>query len=271
MGSVHSDVTRKLCVEMVLVLRDMSIDILPSEEFSRSEAPFDYDGVDLLADAILVGISSWLREINPTEWALQPWYLCLLEVVHLLRGPISAALLPKSFSRATSNSFEKDIPTIYREVELDVMVETSIKTIPPRVPGFGLYYSEHVAGSEKKAAPSVPQENNSGVSFEDAKRTRQFNIVVLGSGGTGKTALTERFIHDIYAEEWDPTRARATSEFCIEQHHRQIMVDGEVSLLEVIDNAGSEYFSFGNEVYMKVAPILARLSHDRVLTHMVVC
>ncbi|KAJ7217426.1 ras family-domain-containing protein [Mycena rebaudengoi] len=200
MGSVHSDVTRKLCVEMVLVLRDMSIDILPSEEFPRSEAPFDYDGVDLLADAILVGISSWLKKINPTEWALQSWYLCLVEVVHLLRGPTSAALLPKSFSRATSNSFEKDIPTIYREVELDVMVETSIKTIPPHVPGFGLYYSEHVAGSEKKAAPSVPQDNNSGVSFSDAKRTRQFNIV-----------------------------------------------------LEVIDSAGSEYFSFGNEVYMKSA------------------
>ncbi|KAJ7282210.1 hypothetical protein C8J57DRAFT_1294846 [Mycena rebaudengoi] len=245
MGGVHSDVARKLCVEMVLVLRDMSIDILPSEEFPRSEAPFDYDGVDLLADAILVGISSWLREINPTEWALQPWYLCLREVVHLLRGPISAALLPKSFSRATSNSFEKDIPTIYREVELDIMVETSTKTIPPRIPGFGLHYSEHVAGSEKIAAPSVPREKNSGVSFEDAKRTRQFSIVVLGSAGTGKTALIERFMHDAYLEKWDPTIE--------EQYHRHILVDGEVSPLEVINTAGLEQFSSLNEVYMKSA------------------
>ena len=120
--------------------------------------------------------------------------------------PISAALLPKSFSRATSDSFENDIPTIYREVELDVMVETSTKTILPRVPRFGLYYSENVAESEKTAAPPGPGgKNNSGVSFSDAKRTRQFNIVVLGCmssvtsktrilicsvGGTGKTALT---------------------------------------------------------------------------------
>jgi hypothetical protein len=86
MGRVHTDVARKLCAEMVRVLRDISIDILPSEESPRSEAPFDYDGVDLLADALLVGISSWLREINPAEWALQPWYLHLREVVHLLRG-----------------------------------------------------------------------------------------------------------------------------------------------------------------------------------------
>jgi hypothetical protein len=37
------------------------IDIHPSEEFPRSEAPFGYNGVDVLVDAILVGISSWLR------------------------------------------------------------------------------------------------------------------------------------------------------------------------------------------------------------------
>jgi hypothetical protein len=91
--------------------------------------------------------------------------------------PISAALLPKSFSRVSSGSFEKDIPTIYREVELDVMVETSTKTIPPPVPGFGLYSSENVAGSEKTAAPPVPREKNS---FEDTKFTREFKIVVLG-------------------------------------------------------------------------------------------
>jgi hypothetical protein len=132
-------------------------------------------------------------------------YQCLSGVYpahNITFRPISAALLPKSFSRATSNYFERDIPTIYREVELDVMVETSTKTIPPRVPGFGLYYSEHGAASEKTAAPSV---KNSGVSLENANRTRQFNIVVLGcmssvpsntrilicsGGGTGKTALT---------------------------------------------------------------------------------
>jgi hypothetical protein len=86
MGRVHTDVARKLCAEMVRVLKDISIDILPSEELPRSEDPFDYDGVDVLADAILVGISSWLSQMNPTEWPLQPWYLQLREVVHLLRG-----------------------------------------------------------------------------------------------------------------------------------------------------------------------------------------
>ncbi|KAJ7282203.1 P-loop containing nucleoside triphosphate hydrolase protein [Mycena rebaudengoi] len=125
------------------------------------------------------------------------------------------------------------------------MVETSTKTIPPRVPGFGLYYSEHVTGSENPAAPSVPGNNNSGVSFEDAKRTRQFNVIVLGSAGTGKTALIERFMHDAYLEKWDPTIE--------EEYHRQILVDGEVALLEIINTAGLEQFSSLNDVYMKSA------------------
>ncbi|KAJ7110509.1 ras family-domain-containing protein [Mycena epipterygia] len=115
------------------------------------------------------------------------------------------------------------------------MLETSTTTIPPRVPG----------GSEKTAAPSALREKNSGVSFKDAKRTRQFNIVVLGSGGTGKIALTERFIHDTYVEKFDPTIE--------EQHHRQILVDGEVSPLEILDTAGSEHFPSLAESYMKSA------------------
>ncbi|KAJ7837306.1 hypothetical protein B0H13DRAFT_1912557 [Mycena leptocephala] len=179
MGSVHTDVARKLCAEMVRVLKDISIDIHPSEEFPRSEAPFDYDGVDVLADAILVGISSWLRQINPTEWPLQPWYFHLRQVVHLLRGPISAALLPKSFSRASSDSFEKDIPTIYREFELEVMVETSTKTMPPPVPDL-VYTIRKMFPGRKKQLPRPSLER---------RRTRSR---IQNSYGNGRLSFSDR-------------------------------------------------------------------------------
>jgi hypothetical protein len=55
------------------------------------------------------------------------------------------------------------------------MVETSTKTNLHPVPGSGLYDSDHVGGAKKRA-----EKENSGVSFEDAKRTRQFNIAVFG-------------------------------------------------------------------------------------------
>jgi GTPase SAR1 family protein len=34
---------------------------------------------------------------------------------------------------------------------------------------------------------------------------REFNVVVLGAGGVGKSALTVRFTQDIFLENYDPT------------------------------------------------------------------
>ncbi|KAJ7263740.1 small GTPase superfamily [Mycena rebaudengoi] len=70
-------------------------------------------------------------------------------------------------------------------------------------------------------------------------------IPICSGGGTGKTALTERFIHDTYHENTDPTIE--------EQYRRQILVDGEVSPLEVLDTAGQGFFKSLNDVYMKSA------------------
>ncbi|KAJ7824716.1 kinase-like domain-containing protein [Mycena olivaceomarginata] len=57
-GSVHSDVARKLCMKMVQVLKDIGVDVIPSAESMEPESPFDYEGVDLLADKVLAGIIS---------------------------------------------------------------------------------------------------------------------------------------------------------------------------------------------------------------------
>ncbi|KAJ6448925.1 small GTPase superfamily [Mycena sanguinolenta] len=72
---------------------------------------------------------------------------------------------------------------------------------------------------------------------------RQFNVVVLGAGGVGKSALTIRFVRDVFASSYDPTIQ--------EQYHRPITVDGERDALEVLDTAGAEQFTSLNEVYIK--------------------
>ncbi|KNZ72070.1 Ras-related protein Rap-1b [Termitomyces sp. J132] len=73
---------------------------------------------------------------------------------------------------------------------------------------------------------------------------KQYNIVVLGAGGVGKSALTVRFIKDVFVENYDPTIE--------EEYRRNITVDGQLSLLEVLDTAGAEQFASLNEVYIKV-------------------
>ncbi|KAF8638185.1 hypothetical protein AX17_002382 [Amanita inopinata Kibby_2008] len=72
---------------------------------------------------------------------------------------------------------------------------------------------------------------------------RQFNVVVLGAGGVGKSALTVRFVRDVFLENYDPTIE--------EQYRRSIAVDGQLSPLEILDTAGAEQFTSLNEVYIK--------------------
>ena len=70
---------------------------------------------------------------------------------------------------------------------------------------------------------------------------REYKIVVLGSGGVGKSALTVQFVQGIFVEKYDPT---------IEDSYRkQVEVDGSQCMLEILDTAGTvcciSYYFFG--------------------------
>ncbi|ESK89299.1 ras protein [Moniliophthora roreri MCA 2997] len=71
----------------------------------------------------------------------------------------------------------------------------------------------------------------------------QYNVVVLGAGGVGKSALTVRFVKNVFLENYDPTIE--------EQYRHTLTVDGEASSMEVLDTAGTEQFTTLNEVYIK--------------------
>ncbi len=61
-----------------------------------------------------------------------------------------------------------------------------------------------------------------------------YSISVLGTGGVGKSALTLRFIRDIFVEEWDPT---------IEDAYRKTLsVDEKLCTIEILDTAGQDDF-----------------------------
>lgn len=72
---------------------------------------------------------------------------------------------------------------------------------------------------------------------------REYKLVVLGSGGVGKSALTVQFVQGIFVEKYDPT---------IEDSYRkQVEVDGQQSMLEILDTAGTEQFTAMRDLYMK--------------------
>ncbi|KAG5673483.1 hypothetical protein PVAND_003527 [Polypedilum vanderplanki] len=72
---------------------------------------------------------------------------------------------------------------------------------------------------------------------------REFKVVVLGSGGVGKSALTVQFVSGCFIEKYDPT---------VEDFYRkEIEVDNSPCVLEILDTAGTEQFASMRDLYIK--------------------
>jgi hypothetical protein len=88
MGSVHADIVRKLCCEMICVFKDIGVDILTLGPIvGDSDTPFDYGGVDFHATTVLTGMLYWLTKLQE-DWTLQPWYESFREFLQLLQGQV---------------------------------------------------------------------------------------------------------------------------------------------------------------------------------------
>ncbi|KAJ3434080.1 ras-like protein [Anaeramoeba flamelloides] len=70
----------------------------------------------------------------------------------------------------------------------------------------------------------------------------RMRIVIVGSGGVGKSALTIRFLQNKFIQEYDPT---------IEDTYRKTMtIDKKSVFLDILDTAGQEeYTSMENTYY----------------------
>jgi len=63
-------------------------------------------------------------------------------------------------------------------------------------------------------------------------KNRDYQIVVIGPGAVGKSALTIQFIQNQFMEYWDPT---------IQDNYRKhVVLDGKQCWLDITDTAGQE-------------------------------
>lgn len=71
----------------------------------------------------------------------------------------------------------------------------------------------------------------------------EYKVVVVGAGGVGKSALTIQLVHNHFVHEYDPTIEDA--------YRKQVDIDGETCLLDIIDTAGQEEYSAMRDQYMR--------------------
>lgn len=91
----------------------------------------------------------------------------------------------------------------------------------------------------------------------------EYKLVIVGGGGVGKSACTIQLIQNNFIEEYDPT---------IEDSYRkQVTIDDETCILDILDTAGQEEYSAMRDQYMRtgqgfliVYSIISRSSFDEV-------
>jgi len=91
----------------------------------------------------------------------------------------------------------------------------------------------------------------------------EYKLVIVGGGGVGKSALTIQLIQNHFIDEYDPT---------IEDSYRkQVTIDEETCLLDILDTAGQEEYSAMRDQYMRtgqgflcVYSITSRSSFDEI-------
>eukprot|EP01156_Anaeramoeba_ignava_P009841 Anaeramoba_ignava/a478301_291.p1 GENE.a478301_291~~a478301_291.p1 ORF type:complete len:204 (-),score=36.10 a478301_291:290-880(-) len=71
----------------------------------------------------------------------------------------------------------------------------------------------------------------------------EYKLVVVGGGGVGKSALTIQLVQSHFVDEYDPTIE--------DSYRRQVEIDEEICLLDILDTAGQEEYALMRDTYVR--------------------
>jgi len=74
--------------------------------------------------------------------------------------------------------------------------------------------------------------------------SKSYKVVVIGSGGVGKSCFTIQLISGTFVETYDPTLE--------DSYRKQMTVDEEEAILNIYDTAGQEDFSAVRDQYIRI-------------------
>merc|ERR1712196_4064 len=68
-------------------------------------------------------------------------------------------------------------------------------------------------------------------------------IIMVGSGGVGKSALTLQFMYDEFVEDYEPTKA--------DSYRKKVVVEAEECQVDILDTAGQEDYAAIRDNYFR--------------------
>lgn len=70
-----------------------------------------------------------------------------------------------------------------------------------------------------------------------------YQVIMIGSGGVGKSALTLQYMYDEFVVDYEPTKAGS--------YKKKVMLDGEEVLVDILDTAGQESYEAVRDGYIR--------------------
>jgi len=75
------------------------------------------------------------------------------------------------------------------------------------------------------------------------KATAVYRLIMVGSGGVGKSALTLQYMYDEFVVDYEPTKA--------DSYRKAVMLDGEEVQIDILDTAGQENYAAIRDTYIR--------------------
>jgi len=75
------------------------------------------------------------------------------------------------------------------------------------------------------------------------KQPQIYKVIMVGSGGVGKSALTLQYMYDEFVEDYEPTKA--------DSYRKKILLDGEEVQIDILDTAGQEDYAAIRDNYFR--------------------
>lgn len=70
-----------------------------------------------------------------------------------------------------------------------------------------------------------------------------FKVIMVGSGGVGKSALTLQFMYDEFVEDYEPTKA--------DSYRKKVLLDNQEIQIDILDTAGQEDYAAIRDNYFR--------------------
>ncbi|CAF1312105.1 unnamed protein product [Rotaria sp. Silwood1] len=70
-----------------------------------------------------------------------------------------------------------------------------------------------------------------------------YRLIMVGSGGVGKSALTLQYMYDEFVVNYEPTKA--------DSYRKAVMLDGEEVQIDILDTAGQEHYAAIRDTYIR--------------------